>query len=73
MQDELGHGLARPHGVAQIALHQTAEIAAVLHMQRIVESQLGAQLLDVLGGGHAVFAQHHHDRIAGHELGHQKH
>ena len=67
LEDQLRHRLADAPGEAEVALQHIADPVQVLHRQRPIEPQLGADLRQHLRIA-ALLAGHHQRRIARHEL-----
>ena len=57
------HRAALPQRQAELALHRVADEAPELHVERLVEAELGAQLRALLG--RRVLPEHERDRVAG--------
>jgi hypothetical protein len=57
------HRPAHPQRAPEIAAHHVADPARILHRQRLLEAQIGAEAREILLGGRG--AQHDLGRIAG--------
>ena len=67
----LGDGTLRPERLAKVAAHDIAEPREVLHVDRAVEAELGAEVVDVLAV--RLFLHHELDGVAGQEAGQREH
>ncbi len=70
LEDDPAHGCLKFEGLSEIAMRQRAEVVAVLHEQRLVETQGVAQAHDFARG--RSLAKHLFDGISRNDMNQQK-